>query len=92
MIKLSQNRLLDEMMDAYLGWRESCLMTEDAYRAWASATGPDAALAFGRYVAALDGEELTAGVYADLVRRVGRLVTSEAPGAFARPAPGPRLR
>ena len=47
----------------------------DAYRSWASATGPRARAAFWRYTTALDAEERAAEVYESLVRRVGRLAT-----------------
>jgi hypothetical protein len=68
---------VDEMMEAYVDWHEACLVASDAYRSWSSATGLDASVAFGRYVTALDREELAAAIYAGLVRRVGRLVTSD---------------
>ena len=38
MNKLSQQRLVDTLVDAYVGWREACLQVSDAYGAWASQT------------------------------------------------------
>ena len=76
MNKLSQKRLVDGLMEAYVSWREACLQVSDAYDSWASGTGPGATSAFRRYTAALDDEECAAEVYAGLVRRVGRLAVS----------------
>jgi hypothetical protein len=69
--KLSQKRLVDRLIEAYVSWREACLHVSDAYRSWASETGPAASSAFGRYMAALDREERAAELYAGLVRRAG---------------------
>lgn len=71
---LSQKRQLDKMIDAYVTWREACLLVSDAYDSWVSETGPGATVAFGRYMTALDQEEQAAELYANLVRRVERLV------------------
>jgi len=72
-----QKRLVDTLMEAYVSWREACLHVSDAYRSWASETGPDATSAFARYIAALDHEERAAEIYARLVRRAGQLVSSK---------------
>jgi hypothetical protein len=81
MNKLSQKHLVDGLIEAYVSWREACLRVSDVYGSWASGTGPGATSAFGRYVAALDHEERAAEVYAELVRRVGRLAVSRHDGA-----------
>jgi hypothetical protein len=70
--RLSQKRLVDKMIDAYVDWREACRSVNAAYRCWGSASGPSATLAFGWYYMALDREERAAEVYARLVRRVGQ--------------------
>jgi hypothetical protein len=70
-----KTRLVDRMIAAYVEWREACLGVHDAYRSWASTTGPGARVAFCRYVAALDAEERASEAYAGLVRRVGHLAT-----------------
>jgi hypothetical protein len=64
------------MISAYVDWREACRLVDNAYRSWASATGPGARVAFWRYAAALDAEESAAEVYASLVQRVGHRATS----------------
>jgi hypothetical protein len=73
MNKLSQKRLVDGLIDAYVSWREACLQVKDAYGFWATERGPGATSAFGRYMRALDREERAAEVYAGLVRRAGQL-------------------
>jgi hypothetical protein len=72
MRKRTETRLVDRMIIAYVDWRETCSLVHDAYRAWASSTGPRARVAFWQYTAALDAEQWAAEVYASLVRRVGR--------------------
>ncbi len=69
MNKLSQKRLVDGLIEAYISWREACLRVSDAYGSWASGAALGATSAFGRYMAALDQEERAAEVYAGLVRR-----------------------
>ncbi len=77
MNKLSHKRVVDRLMEAYVSWREACLLVSDAYGAWASEMGPGATSAFWWYMAALEQEERAAEVYAGLVRRAGQLVSSE---------------
>jgi hypothetical protein len=82
MRKRTETRLVDRMITAYVDWREACRLVEEAYRSWASATGasatgPSARVAFWRYTATLDAEEWAAEVYANVVRRVGDLATSD---------------
>jgi hypothetical protein len=88
MDKLSQKRLVDRLVEAYVSWREACLRVSDAYGAWTSETGLGAASEFGRYMAALDHEERAAEVYAGLVRRAGQFSSSGRDPA-ERPDPGP---
>ena len=74
--KRLNTRLTDRLL-AYVEWREACRLVNDAYRSWADATGLRATAEFERYTAALDREEFAAATYADLVRRVGRVIPSE---------------
>jgi hypothetical protein len=75
-------RLADRLIVAYVEWRETCLLVDDAYRTWSRAPRPEEETAFTRYAAAVDAEEHAADLYASLVRRVGRLTASD-PSAFA---------
>jgi hypothetical protein len=77
MRKRTETRLVDRMISAYVDWHEACRLVHDAYRSWASATGPRARVAFSRYTSALDAEESAADVYASLVRRAGRVARSD---------------
>ena len=77
MRKRAETRLVDRMISAYVDWHEACRLVDDAYRSWSSGTGLRARAAFGRYTAALDAEEAAAEVYANLVRRVARLATTD---------------
>jgi hypothetical protein len=71
-----RDRLVDETILAYVGWREQRIAASDAYGHCAAAGPCDAALASGAYTAALDREEHASGIYAVLPRRVGDLVTT----------------
>jgi hypothetical protein len=90
--RLIHRRLVNKMMNAYVNWHEACLRVTDAYRCWASTTGPSAAFTFCRYTAALEQEERAAEAYARVVQRVSRLTLgrnrSRAVGAGATGARG----
>ena len=73
---LSEKRLADRLMDAYLSWREACLRVSDAYGYWKRDTELDATIACAVYMAALDQEERAAAEYAALIRRTGHHVVS----------------
>jgi len=85
MRKRTETRLVDRTIGAYVEWREACGLVHDAYRSWASGTGPRARVAFLQYTAALEAEEWAAELYASLVRRIGHPGTSndELSGQFA---------
>ena len=77
MRKRTETRLVDRVINAYVDWREACRLVHEAYRSWASSTGPSARVTFWRYRAALDAEEWAAEVYAGLVRQLGQLATGD---------------
>jgi hypothetical protein len=83
---LSRERLVDQLFEAYIDWRETCARVNDAYHLWSSETGPRGRIAFGAYMAALDAEELAAAVCGGLVRRADDLPWSEDPPAPQRPS------
>jgi hypothetical protein len=76
---LRLNRLLDELVEAYVDWRETCAWVDDAYGAWASERRPANGGGFEQFMVALDAEERAAEVYARLVRRAGKLPWSDDP-------------
>jgi len=63
---------VDEVMDAYVDWRQECMRVWEAYERWLSASRTDAGLAFGAYLAALDCEERASEVYGRLITAVAR--------------------
>ena len=82
-------QMVDELMEAYVAWRQACLELQDARRLWGSGHGPDAAQAFERCEAALDEEGRAAECYAGLVRRVAEITGPQAAEAeSASPSPG----
>jgi hypothetical protein len=54
----------DTTADAYLDWREKCLLVQDAYDAWTHRTAGRTPYAFEAYQRALEREEFAADVYA----------------------------
>jgi hypothetical protein len=84
---LRRNRLVDELVDAYVDWRETCTRVNDAYGSWASETPPGATVTFASFMAALDEEERAAEVYAGLVRRADKLPWNDDP--LVQPLGGP---
>jgi hypothetical protein len=81
MTDLINYRLLDETLDAYYEWREECEAVCFAYRTWSDATGCRKAAAYHDYMAALDNEQHTAEIYADLynefIGHVGERASSD---------------
>jgi hypothetical protein len=81
-----RRRLMKKAMDAYLSWREQCIMVRVAYSHWEVSRASDSALRYEAYSAALDREERASQLYASLTRRVGRAVVVDfepITGAFA---------
>lgn len=76
---LSHNRLVDNLIEAYVDWREAADRVNDSYDSWARGTGGLTCFAFAVYLAALDEEEKSAEVYAGLVQRVGKLPWQKGP-------------
>jgi hypothetical protein len=69
MTAVTDKRLLDEAVDAYVDWREASAGVWDAYQRWARAAVADTALAFVAYRAAVDREERASDIYADAMTR-----------------------
>jgi len=73
----SRERLVDQLVEAYVDWRQACARVDDAYRFCAGVSGARARVAFALYVAALDAEERSAELYAVIVRHADALIWSE---------------
>ena len=86
-----QQPIVNELLLAYIEWREESAEVWAAYGSWASAPAEDAACAHAAYQAALDREEAAANAYAELVERVGQLVLTGV-GYLLEPEVHSRLR
>jgi hypothetical protein len=69
MRKRVRDNLIDDVMDAYVDWRQESAEAEFAYRRWSVSLATDPARAFAVYAAALDREELASISYAQVIRR-----------------------
>jgi hypothetical protein len=69
-LRSARKRLADGFIESYLGWRDACDEVRLAYRAWQTCKPPQRLLAFGSYCAALDREELAAGVHSSWAERL----------------------
>jgi hypothetical protein len=62
--------LADDFIENYVSWREEAAGVQSAYVHWQAAQEPDESLAFAAYRAALDREELAAGMLRESAERV----------------------
>lgn len=76
---VSHTRLVDNLIEAYVDWREAADRVNDSYGLWARDTGGHSRFAFALYRIALDEEEKCAEVYAGLVQWVGKLPWQKGP-------------
>ena len=84
--------VIDDVMDAYVEWREECAAVEYAYLRWTIAPPTDGALAFAAYVAAVDREDRASTAYAEVIQRAAAMRERVPPArlAEARRRVGPR--
>jgi hypothetical protein len=61
--------LIDDVVDAYVDWREQCQRVWLAYHLWSSAVPKDGRLRFAAYVEELDREHRASDVYATTIAR-----------------------
>ena len=76
-ISWHRRSLVDELVEAYVDWREECSAVWVAYSDWSDAPASDAADRYATYSAALNREQHASESYARLVRRVGASITPE---------------
>jgi hypothetical protein len=62
--------MVDDVMTAYVKWREASLRVREAYATWHTAGRTDADQAFPAYTAALDAEQLACELYARLITQL----------------------
>jgi hypothetical protein len=79
---VSQQRLVDQFIEAYVEWREECDAVRAAYARWTRAPATEARWAFYSYHATLDLEEHASRVYASVVARIAASLATipEPPG------------
>jgi hypothetical protein len=65
-------RLVDDVLDSYVEWREDAASAADAYTRWSSAPTDEKGLRFGAYTAALDQEQTAASAYAHSISELER--------------------
>jgi hypothetical protein len=68
-----QRRVVDELMEHYVSWREACAAVSAAYEGYERAPRQEQRMAFGAYLAALDREALAAATYQGAVQRIAGL-------------------
>jgi hypothetical protein len=62
--------LADDFIENYVSWREEAAAVRCAYEHWQAAQEADEVLAFAAYHAALDREELAAGMLGESAARI----------------------
>lgn len=72
-----RDKLIDEVMEAYVDWRQESADVESAYQRWSLAVSSDPTGTFVAYLAALEREEFAALVYAEVMQRTARLLARE---------------
>ena len=61
--------LIDDVMDAYIAWREESAAVEAAYQLWRTGLTSEHSRTFAAYISALDREERASGAYERALRR-----------------------
>ena len=64
MLRPPDGRLVDEMVDCYLEWRETAAAVATAYQRWVHASRAEERRRYSVYTASLDQEESAAITYA----------------------------
>ena len=65
--------LTNAFLESWVSWRESCEDVRSTCRSWSDGARSQRALAFADYRAALDREQVAAGIHADAARRIRAL-------------------
>jgi hypothetical protein len=67
-----RERLADDVIEAYVSWREACEVVARTYADWCDAARGERRLGHAVHLAAVDREECAARMYRDVVERAGR--------------------
>jgi hypothetical protein len=68
--RAGQRQMVDAAVDAYLDWREDCTLLDAAYSGWTGSSKADRARTFDAYQRALEREESSANVYAEMIGKM----------------------
>jgi hypothetical protein len=72
----ASERLVDEVVERYVDWREASAAADHAYVQWSNAPASGREPKFAAYTVALDQEELAAAIYRTVLERAVRFVGS----------------
>jgi len=72
------NEMVDEMLAAYVDWRETAAVARVAYGRWSQSPVAERELRFATFLAALDQEQSAAASYAGIVGGVARVLEDRA--------------
>jgi hypothetical protein len=67
------DQMVDDVMTAYVKWREACLRVRETYDTWHTASRAEVDEAFPAYNAALDAEQRASETYAGLITQLDRV-------------------
>jgi hypothetical protein len=70
--RAARERLADDVIEAYVCWREACEAVARSYADWCHAARGERRLGHAVHLAAVDREECAAQAYRDAVERAGR--------------------
>jgi len=68
------SRLVDEIIERYVDWREECAAVRASYQYWSSSEPAESRMAFAVYNAVLDREECAAAMYAGAIGSLERFL------------------
>jgi hypothetical protein len=69
----ASERLVDEVVERYVDWREASAAADHAYVQWSNAPASGREGTFAAYAVALDQEEMAAGLYRTVLERLRKL-------------------
>jgi hypothetical protein len=72
-----RDKVIDDVMDAYVAWREVSAAVDHAYRRCSTSRWTDPGGAFAAYASTLDREEMASLYYEQVLQRAVRLLVRE---------------
>jgi hypothetical protein len=84
----ASERLVDEVVERYVDWREASAAADHAYVQWSNASPSGREPSFAAYTVALDQEELAAALYRTVLERLRKVFPHSRHLASAEPSEG----